>query len=259
MKKSGFTLAEVLITLGIIGVVAALTAPALVLSSRNQANAARLSVIVSNLETALQNMIIQEDADNIYGTAFVQAGNNTARAGQLGRYLNINGLAADSVTLANFYANTGGPFLLAAGGGRGAQTSFTGNQGQGGVIGNDAAIIPLKQGGTIFLHRAAGNADEENEQAKAAAANSGFSLVSRAFNLIVDVNGTSGPNIIGRDIFAFIIGGNGRLYAYGSRDTSREGFFGANSNQPCPPEGNNGDFGWSCTAKIIEDGYQMNY
>ena len=30
MKKSGFTLAEVLITLGIIGVVAALTAPALV-------------------------------------------------------------------------------------------------------------------------------------------------------------------------------------------------------------------------------------
>ena len=37
MKKHGFTLAEVLITLGIVGVVAALTAPALVLSSRNEA------------------------------------------------------------------------------------------------------------------------------------------------------------------------------------------------------------------------------
>ena len=40
MKKFGFTLAEVLVTLGIIGVVAALTAPALILSSRNQSNAA---------------------------------------------------------------------------------------------------------------------------------------------------------------------------------------------------------------------------
>lgn len=46
MKKQGFTLAEVLITLGIVGVVAALTAPALVMSSRNEANAARLSTVV---------------------------------------------------------------------------------------------------------------------------------------------------------------------------------------------------------------------
>ena len=61
MKKSGFTLAEVLITLGIIGVVAALTAPALVMSSRNEANAAKLSVSISNLENAFTNMIIRKE------------------------------------------------------------------------------------------------------------------------------------------------------------------------------------------------------
>ena len=256
MKKKGFTLAEVLITLGIVGVVAALTAPALVLSSRNQANAARLSVIVSNLETALQNMIIQEDADNIYNTAFGQAANNTARAGQLGRYLSINGLAGDNVTLANFYANTGGPYLLAPGGGRGSETAFAGGENGAGLLDNEnPAIIPLKQGGTLFLTRAGGNAAEETEQAREDAATEGRSLVSRAFNLVVDVNGAAGPNTAGRDIFPFIIGGNGRLYPCGSTDGAE--FYGEASTTACPPAAN--DYGWSCAARIITDGYQMNY
>ena len=60
MKKQGFTLAEVLITLGIVGVVAALTAPALVMSSRNEANAARLSTVVSNMENAFQTAIAKK-------------------------------------------------------------------------------------------------------------------------------------------------------------------------------------------------------
>ena len=52
MKKHGFTLAEVLITLGIIGVVAALTAPALVQNAGSAQIGPKLAKAVSTFEIA---------------------------------------------------------------------------------------------------------------------------------------------------------------------------------------------------------------
>ncbi|MDR1327178.1 MAG: type II secretion system GspH family protein [Heliobacteriaceae bacterium] len=52
MRKSGFTLAEVLITLGIIGVVAALTMPSLITKYKEKEAAARLKKTYSTLANA---------------------------------------------------------------------------------------------------------------------------------------------------------------------------------------------------------------
>lgn len=59
-KFDGFTLAEVLITLGIIGVVAALTLPALVQNYRNQVVETRLKKVYSVMNQA----IVQSEVDN---------------------------------------------------------------------------------------------------------------------------------------------------------------------------------------------------
>ena len=56
MKKFGFTLAEVLITLGIIGVIAALTTPALVKNSGNAKVGPSLAKFVNTFETATENL-----------------------------------------------------------------------------------------------------------------------------------------------------------------------------------------------------------
>ncbi len=56
MKKRGFTLAEVLITLGIIGVVAAMTLPSLIGSYQKQAWVTQLRKTVSTLEQGFQKM-----------------------------------------------------------------------------------------------------------------------------------------------------------------------------------------------------------
>ena len=50
-RKCGFTLAEILVTLGIIGVVAALTAPALVNNTRN----AQIGPTLANVKTVVEN------------------------------------------------------------------------------------------------------------------------------------------------------------------------------------------------------------
>ena len=49
MKKFGFTLAEVLITLSIVGIVSALTIPNFVANAQNKANAAKLSATITTL------------------------------------------------------------------------------------------------------------------------------------------------------------------------------------------------------------------
>ena len=63
--KKGFTLAEVLITLGIIGVVAALTAPALVQNAGNAKVGPTLSKVVATLENAHEQILHDEEASDL--------------------------------------------------------------------------------------------------------------------------------------------------------------------------------------------------
>lgn len=63
--KKGFTLAEVLITLGIIGVVAALAAPALNNSAQKAKVGPALSKFISTLENAHQHITADNEADSL--------------------------------------------------------------------------------------------------------------------------------------------------------------------------------------------------
>ena len=66
MKKFGFTLVEVLMTLGIISVVGILVTPSIMENGRNQTNAARLSSAVSNFENGIQTGMAANNAEDLY-------------------------------------------------------------------------------------------------------------------------------------------------------------------------------------------------
>ena len=89
-------------------------------------------------------------------------------------------------------------------------------------------------------------------------------------DLIIDVNGKDSPNIFGRDIFGFLLNNDGRLIPYGDTeslhitdkvktsslgDTSRvtDNWKTSCSNAVA----NNG--GPTCTAKVVNEGYKINY
>ena len=274
MKKFGFTLAEVLITLGIIGVVAALTAPALVLSSRNEANAAKLSVVVSNLENAFTTAIAQEGASSLYGTRMWAAVKNVetpgeggnagamtmglnsseeqiARfVGELGRYINLNGFKRERYTV--YYSN-GGPYAMTSDGGVGAQEGSIG----------EGIPIEMKNGAVMFIRAfARNNPADEDEIVRL-----GGSYYSNAADVFIDVNGKNAPNAIGRDVFVFGLSERGILYPGGGIDVSiredntRDNVWDrADSGWACLPEQNSvANSGWGCTARIISEGYKMNY
>lgn len=266
MKKFGFTLAEVLITLSIIGVVAALTAPTLVTSSRNQANAARLSVIVSNLENAFTSAIVQENVDNLYRTSMwtngpVNAENSAnipAFVGNLGRYLVVNGYKNSD----GEYYGTNNTCAMSNDGGR-SESCVTGGDFRFGGNGQTFAM-PTKNGATIFIRTYA--APDNFEEQKDAAIAAGSSYYTNAADVMIDVNGTAAPNTFGRDMFFFQLGENGILYPYGGRDVSRmEGVEGqwsdAGSRFSCTDQdkGTANVAGMGCTARLIDEGYQINY
>ena len=84
MKKSGFTLAEVLITLGIIGVVAALTAPVLVSSFQKNKVGPTLKRFVSNMAEANTQLLYDNEVATV--TSFVGS-DVTVYLDELGKYL----------------------------------------------------------------------------------------------------------------------------------------------------------------------------
>ena len=65
MKKNGFTLAEVLITLTIIGIVAAMTMPALLSSIEKGQIGPKLAKAISTLENANRTILQQYDESNL--------------------------------------------------------------------------------------------------------------------------------------------------------------------------------------------------
>ena len=247
MKKKGFTLAEVLITLGIVGVIAALTTPTLIASTKNQSNAAKLSKTVSTVENALGAMVANEGVDSIDETAAWAVLDSASEfTDELNNYLPGSYNDSDS-----FY-DEGTTIKFLSG------TAATGND----IPDAEGRMIyVLKNGAVLFL--------DPTELPELTETNMN---ILNAGSIYVDVNGTEAPNMWGRDIFAYKIATNGQLWPWGGMDVARTSSVGPGGATPskdrlptwdnssittlsCLP-GNNGR---GCAGRLAEEGYKMNY
>lgn len=85
MKKAGFTLAEVLITLGVIGVVASLTIPALIQNAQNQALKSQLKKSISVVESAFRQAAL-DNGGSLAGFSS-RTGNTSLRSDDLMNFI----------------------------------------------------------------------------------------------------------------------------------------------------------------------------
>lgn len=269
MKKYGFTLAEVLIALGIIGVIASLTAPTFIANIRNTTNAARLSATVSTLENAFTTMIAKEDVDSedlLYDTELWRNINNVnAFAGSMSNYLAMESFRSTGTSnIIGYYGANNGPYGMNTNGSK-KNVIFTNEMG-GGDNATSTHIWLLKNGATVFIN-AYSNGESFGGLDVDAIKALGGSLYSIAANVYIDVNGTAAPNIWGRDIFAFELGNNGKLYPEGGKDTSiiksgtttRVWDNNGRGNVVGCMDNNIGGDGRGCAARVVEEGYKINY
>lgn len=219
-RKKAFTLAEVLITLGIIGVVAALTIPSLMQNIQDAGfksawkkqfsafSQATVSIIGDNGGVGFKNMFTQYHHDELRDLYLSKmksikscnaGGNNTwGQCWVTGGYPNTKFL--NGATLPN---NATLP------------------------LGDDAGAI-LNDGTFVLFSY------EDNNCASGAPPNGGYEGLTNVCGWItVDVNGMKGPNTVGRDIFGMWLLDN-KVIPFGT----------ANFSTTCT----NTDFGFGCSA-----------
>ena len=199
MKKFGFTLAEVLITLGIIGVVAALTTPALIQNIGMAKVGPALSKAVSTFENANQTMLAQEDANTItglMGSTFATRLGYGSYGDKLSEYLKIvreegyyNVPTYTQYDSSSHYT----PETL------NSSSSKTYNWHQVAFNSEDGITYYILPAGKISPE---GYANIPSNQ-----------LIGQVY---IDINGYAKPNKQAKDIFRFYLYNDGTLRAYGS-------------------------------------------
>ncbi|MCI1274273.1 MAG: type II secretion system GspH family protein [Clostridiaceae bacterium] len=235
MNRKAFTLAEVLITLGIIGVVAALTLPSLIANYRDKQTVTQLKKAYSTIAQAYEKATFDEGTPDTWGL-------NGAGAGNPHDSNIILNILSSYIMQLRICENAAGCWpdvkykqLNGTTDGANINTSQT----YGKAIINDGMLMYVYSKGMANCDGKRGTTKE-------------FQSVCATFT--VDVNGYKRPNTFGKDTFSFIISKYG-IYPQGSQfDTSAPMTGGSVGACDMNIAKNNSDTnGLGCTAWVLQN------
>ena len=239
-KRFGFTLAEILITLGIIGVVAAMTLPTLMSNVKKTIYVNQLKVAYSTMQEGFKRMMADEQTTEFAGTELYSIGNITednasAVVAILSKYFKIASF--------EFYKSPQGDCEERIKKGYSHQFLNTTDNVLGCPYLFDNLKIVLTNGITMHFGNYWG---------------------SGPLGMYVDTNGLSGPNVLGRDWFYFVLYSNGKFEPYGGPsereddlESMKRSIIGDCSFDP---NSYDAEIGNLCAARIIYvDNWQMKY
>ena len=227
-----FTLAEVLITLGIIGVVAAMTMPALIHSYQKQVTVNKLKKAYSVVNQAIA-LSVADNGDfsewdkasdigddeffNKYWLPYFQGITVCSRSNRCG----YGSAATEATTFTKLNGTSGGsdgptkePLYITA--------TFNGR-----------STIMLPDGSVVIYFNTFGDVGKE---------------ILKSY-ILIDVNGGNPPNVYGKDVFWFNRTENGAI------QPRCKGLAADKINSDCSKNGT----GECCAQKIISDGWKISY
>ncbi len=215
MKKA-FTLAEVLVTLGIIGVVSAMTVPTLMQNYQRQSYVTQLHKVYNEFAQALTQYQTDRNAVNL-----TEAGLNSQA--------NLNSFITSYFRVVQTCSNSLTPCFL-------EQTSYKALNGTALPAHYTVTnAYVLASGASVrFLYAKEGE---------------------KVGNIMVDINGQKGPNILGRDLFTIGVYNNGIMDENGTSAPLTEDARNTLYNNGC----STGATAWGCFGKILNDNWEMTY
>ena len=246
--KSGFTLAETLITLGIIGVVAAVTLPALISDVNTQANSRAVARAKELLEQSMLNIILTANQNSNDG---VGVGINSLTdiqmkdlvGGNDASYIIVNNERADSNLITKTLALTG---IKGFAVNNYTIREYTGN---GTYNVENFPIYKFDKSDAIIIYRPIPRTDSLNNIQN-------DNVLTR---IVIDVNGDKEPNRLGRDVFVFGLANNGHIVPAGSAAYNNNIMGETLDVYPTTCTDNNIGNGLTCAARVAAEGWKINY
>ncbi len=228
--NKGFTLSEILITLGIVGIVAVLTVPGVMKNYQNRLYTAQLEKIYAQLSDAAQAIMTDEHVDNFYETTAGGVSNAECHTSGnctqgLGYFFN-NYLKTVKKNCSN--GND--------------KCVFTDNTTYKTVTG--ANVNGLSRSYCVQTVTGASVCGSYNNS-------------NKCLSMMVDVNGTAQPNVAGRDVFSMDMHKNGSISDYGSgcADNAK----GCRANSCTTGTGSTYTAACGCLNNVIDAGWKMEY
>lgn len=250
IKGNAFTLAEVLIVIGIIGVVAALTVPTLIANYQKNQNVANLKKFYSEFQIGMRIYMSNNGCSDLTCTGLFN-GESTDTDWQnnmkteLPKMFNVVKILGDSTSDSSPVSRT---YLDGSSTPQFLGLSYFFQTADGFLIG--------------FTDSDSGNCQRYSNTASFPKANK---LKNSCALVMVDTNGSKPPNTYGRDTFRFELSNSGLLYVDNDKTCATEinYFYWRELDEICGTAGsskiNSGTVGIGCAARIIEEGWEMNY
>lgn len=243
-KKLGFTLAEVLITLGIIGVVAALTAPALIQNVGSAKVGPTLAKVKSTIEIANEQILSDNDANRL--SSIIDYKGDSAYDSPKIRYCEI---LSKYIAGSSFKTSEPVKYVdinpaishyddpsIAAGGENSALFYFKDN----------VEIMFLEYKGGVYPAKG--------------------SYKGQLMSVRVDINGFKNkPNCFGKDIFYFYIDESGQMIPWGSKthvwlkENDSPWCDWSDESSMCSCTENKVGNGWGCSGSIFDNNLKVIY
>ena len=238
MKKA-FTLSEVLITLGIIGIVAAMTIPTLIANYQKKQLVAGLQKGYSVLNNVFKMAMAHDSTDYMINTSLFSAlPDNTSNpddysefVAELGKYLKIQK-----------YCNPGqqGCFNI-------EYKLLDGDDSDGEYVKNDRLKVYISDGSIYYFSLCKFGCREIGQRLWLG-------------NIGIDVNGERAPNQNGRDYFDIMLFENGEFLFPGTQYwASFNPVFVTWKTRGCDISVSSSYSGDYCGARIFEEGWKMDY
>ncbi len=218
-KKNAFTLAEVLITLGIIGVVAAMTLPAILAKTDKQETVAKLKKVYSVLSQGIKRSELDNGEISEWPTGAAITDVNAYFDKYWRPYYKNPKICSTAVACG--YSN------------KNAWIKLNGQRTGWGVQTDETRVLFMLSDGTLIFNPR--NTTDIN----------GNNVYVNLF--YVDLNGPKNPNIVGKDVFIFTLSDKKLLRPFGYNKKYEDLDCSKQSS------GNEND----CTAKIIADGWEI--
>ncbi len=225
IKNNAFTLAEVLVTLGIIGVVSAMTVPSLMQNYQRQVYVTSLHKVYNEFSQAFEKYMSDQRV-------------TTLRESDLsGSPAGLNTFVKDNFRIAKDCEDKIKDCFAPS-------YTFINNAKVINTTGTCNKVFSTTSGAAICLdvQNGDGGTDDDGNQV-----GSTTNLKGAVATIEVDVNGPKGPNIYGRDFFVMFVNNQGELKDY---------YFDENGFSTSNVSGGSvtGAFG-----QIMEDGWEMKY